>query len=54
MVALTLFYETSEQLEYRVRMSLKEIPLSVGEARAIQTAHDKIKWLIVAPTVHFS
>lgn len=38
-------------LEYRVRMSLKEIPLSVGEARAIQTAHNKINWLIVAPTV---
>ena len=38
-------------LEYRVRMSLKELPLSVGEARAIQTAHNKIKWLIVAPTV---
>ena len=38
-------------LEYHVRMSLKETPLSVGEARAIQTAHNKIKWLIVAPTV---
>lgn len=25
--------------------------MSVGEARAIQTAHSKVKWLIVAPTV---
>ena len=38
-------------LEYRVRMSLKELLLSIGEARAIQTAHNKINWLIVSPTV---
>lgn len=38
-------------LEYRVRMSIKENPLSVGQAKAIQTTHNKIKWLIVAPTV---
>lgn len=38
-------------LEYRVRMSLKENPIAVGEARAIQTVNQKIKWLIVAPTV---
>lgn len=41
-------------LEYRVRESLKASPLSVGQARAIQTAHSKIKWLIVAPTVSIS
>jgi O-acetyl-ADP-ribose deacetylase (regulator of RNase III) len=38
-------------IEYRVRESLKEKPLAVGEARAIQTAHKKVQWLIVAPTV---
>lgn len=38
-------------LEYRVRDSISRVPLSVGEARAIQTAHSKVKWLIVAPTV---
>jgi O-acetyl-ADP-ribose deacetylase (regulator of RNase III) len=38
-------------LEYRVRMSLKEKPIQVGEARAIQTVHEKINWLIVVPTV---
>ena len=38
-------------LEYRVRRSLNAKPLAVGEARAIQTAHQKIKWLVVAPTV---
>ena len=38
-------------LEYRVRESIRAKPISVGEARAIQTTHDRIKWLIVAPTV---
>ena len=38
-------------LEYRVRMSIKEKPIPVGEARAIQTVDPKVKWLIVAPTV---
>ena len=38
-------------LEYRVRMSIKEKPIPVGEARAIQTVNPKVKWLIVAPTV---
>jgi len=38
-------------LEYRVRMSIKEKPIAVGEARAIQTADEKVMWLIVAPTV---
>jgi O-acetyl-ADP-ribose deacetylase (regulator of RNase III) len=38
-------------LEYRVRMSIKEKPILVGEARAIQTVDTKVKWLIVAPTV---
>ena len=38
-------------LEYRVRMSIKEKPIAVGEARAIQTADEKVRWLIVAPTV---
>ena len=38
-------------LEYRVRESIKAMPLAVGEARAIQTAHSNVKWLIVAPTV---
>ena len=41
-------------LEYRVRMSLKEKPIPVGEARAIQTADPKVKWLIVAPTVNIT
>ena len=38
-------------LEYRVRQSIHAKSLAVGEARAIETAHHKIKWLIVAPTV---
>ena len=38
-------------LEYRVRMSIKEAPIYVGEARAIQTVDPKVKWLIIAPTV---
>ena len=38
-------------LEYRVRMSIKEKPIPVGEARAIQTVDPKVKWLIIAPTV---
>lgn len=38
-------------LEYRVRMSIKEKPIPVGEARAIQTVDARIKWLVVAPTV---
>lgn len=38
-------------LEYRVRMSIKEKAIPVGEARAIQTVDPKVKWLIVAPTV---
>ena len=38
-------------LEYRVRMSIKERPIAVGEARAIPTVNPKVKWLIVAPTV---
>ena len=38
-------------LEYRVRQSLNAKPLAVGESRAIQTTHQKIKWLVVAPTV---
>ena len=32
-------------------MSIKEKPIAVGEARAIQTADEKVRWLIVAPTV---
>ncbi|MGB2490254.1 MAG: macro domain-containing protein [Candidatus Puniceispirillaceae bacterium] len=38
-------------LEYRVRMRIKDNPISVGEAFAIQTVHPRIKWLIVSPTV---
>ena len=41
-------------LEYRVRMSVNETPLSVGQSRTLQTTHNKIKWLIVAPTVSIS
>lgn len=41
-------------LEYRVRMSIKENPIPVGEARAIQTVDPKVKWLIVSPTVSIS
>ena len=38
-------------LEYRVRKSIEAKPIPVGEARAIQTADERVKWLIVAPTV---
>lgn len=38
-------------LEHRVRMSIQEKPIAVGEARAIQTVDRKVKWLIVSPTV---
>ena len=41
-------------LEYRVRMRIKENPISVGEAFSIQTVHEKVKWLIVTPTVSIS
>ena len=40
--------------EYRVHESLHTKPLAVGEAKAIQTANQKIKWLIGAPTVTIS
>lgn len=50
--ALRQFFGTS--LEYRVRMFLKDTPLSVGESATIRTPHDKIKWLIVAPTVNLT
>lgn len=41
-------------LEYRVRMRIKDNPVSVGEAFSIQTVHEKVKWLIVTPTVSIS
>ena len=47
----TLRRHFGNTLEYRVRMSIKEKPIAVGEARAIQTVDPKVKWLIVSPTV---
>ena len=47
--ALRRYFGTT--LEYRVRMSIKERSIPIGEARAIQTVDPKVKWLIVAPTV---
>ena len=43
----TLRRHFGNTLEYRVRMSIKEKPIAVGEARAIQTVDPKVKWLIV-------
>ena len=47
--ALRRFFGTI--IEVRARRFLDEHPLDVGQAAAIKTTHEKIKWLIIAPTV---
>ena len=40
-------------IEVKARSFLDENPLDVGQAVAIRTSHETIKWLILAPTVNF-
>jgi len=47
--ALRRFFGTV--IEVRARRFLDEYPLDVGQAAAIKTTHEKVKWLIIAPTV---
>ena len=38
-------------IELRVRQYIEKFPISVGEAIAVMTGHEKVKFLIVTPTV---
>ena len=41
-------------IEIRVRQYIEKFPISVGEAISVMTGHDKVKFLIVTPTVSVS
>lgn len=38
-------------IEMRVRQYIEKFPISVGEAISVMTGHDKVKFLIITPTV---
>ena len=38
-------------IEMRIRQYIEKFPISVGEAISVMTGHEKVKFLIVTPTV---